>query len=379
MISCFQGVLMSQHSVFARQNQKIAMTEDFMQETPQAGTQNSVGIDSEHAVLHRHNFNLLKKELSKTNILIEESARDLTQRFMTLASCAQEQTSSIVEILNYAGKVDVDGKRVPFTEIVNLLDHSLQDFVEKVVFLSKQAMTMVHTLDSISDNLDSVEHFVTDIDDIARKTTFLALNARIEAEHAGAAGKTFTVVASEVRELSKQTAQLAEKMQSELGTVTHAIRDSHGTLQSVASMDLTDTIMVKENLDRTLSSLGEQNQQLSSILQNSLEISEDISKNINHIITDVQYQDRTSQRLTQLITAIDLADDALEGLMKDPEGHMAHEDISALKKLQASSTLSPTGKRLAEFILNFEAAGGGVAPLQEGADYTAASDDIELF
>nr|WP_318382108.1 methyl-accepting chemotaxis protein [uncultured Enterobacter sp.] len=61
------------------------------------------------------------------------------------------------------------------------------------------------------------ERKISDINDINREATFLALNALIEAARAGDAGRGFAVVANQVKHISALIGQITDSLNKELG------------------------------------------------------------------------------------------------------------------------------------------------------------------
>ncbi|HEX8445967.1 MAG TPA: methyl-accepting chemotaxis protein [Sphingomonas sp.] len=72
--------------------------------------------------------------------------------------------------------------------------------------------------DVLEQTMTQLSNVVSDIQDIARQTKFLSVNAAIEAARAGDAGIGFAVVAAEVRKLAAATRGATEKAASMLRT-----------------------------------------------------------------------------------------------------------------------------------------------------------------
>lgn len=76
-----------------------------------------------------------------------------------------------------------------------------------------------------SKSVESVNRFTQDIVNISSTTNLIAMNAAIEAKRAGAAGKGFSLVAGEIKQLADSCREAASRIEEVNGTVTAAVRN----------------------------------------------------------------------------------------------------------------------------------------------------------
>jgi iron only hydrogenase large subunit-like protein len=87
-------------------------------------------------------------------------------------------------------------------------------------------------------NLDGFAPIMKAIDDIARQTSMLSINASIEAARAGEAGKGFAVVAKYIGELSKNTRVETNKMRTILDKLKGVISNKINTFVEAVKVDI---------------------------------------------------------------------------------------------------------------------------------------------
>jgi hemerythrin-like metal-binding protein len=113
------------------------------------------------------------------------------------------------------------------------------------------------------------------IQDVAKRTRLLALNASIEAVRAGRAGAGFSVVAQEVKELARQSGELALNIQSQVNAVATGTEEVALRIQTTkGSLGL----LVEESASARES--AEEQSRLSHHSQQSLETT---SQSISHV------------------------------------------------------------------------------------------------
>ena len=111
----------------------------------------------------------------------------------------------------------------------NALSQESYEIRSEVIELNTSVQGAKTSVDAMENEVLDISSIVKLIQQIASQTNLLALNATIEAARAGEAGKGFAVVANEVKELSGQTQEAAERISDSIERVlTHTGEVSEG-------------------------------------------------------------------------------------------------------------------------------------------------------
>lgn len=185
------------------------------------------------------------------------------------------------------------------------MDHlvSHQDCVEDAVLRahdmtieaqrSRRAMTnLANRMLSLQGRSREIGKFVGMIDGIAFQTNLLALNASVEAAKAGPAGRSFAVVASEVRSLAMRVADAAQQINQVVATSTAEIAQSHEIAKGAV-----DAVRSTESNVHDMNSILER-------LKHLTQEGKANSEHVNAILADVE---QTADGNTNLVTQMTVA------------------------------------------------------------------------
>ena len=134
----------------------------------------------------------INDKTEKMMLSVKNQNDTITQTSASLSQMSQK----IYEINEKASQ-----QREGMDSVINSLDSQMQ--------LMQQ---LVDNVEKVKASSDKITNFVQAVNKIASQTGLLAMNASIEAAHAGVLGKGFSVIAQEIRKLSVETTNNAQNI-----------------------------------------------------------------------------------------------------------------------------------------------------------------------
>lgn len=209
----------SQHSsVVLFASNKLAATSDNMSTTTK---QVSEQTDSVAAAA---------EQVSATIASVSDTVASMAQRGRNIAGNTTEMADSVNSVASSVEEMS--------QSIHNMAKHcaDAQVAAQRNLDNSEQAAVQVKELSQSAQNIGEV---VSLIEEITDQTKLLALNATIEAARAGEAGRGFSIVAKEVKELAGQTAKATK-------AISERIREVQAKTQAVVRMMQDMTVQNQE-------------------------------------------------------------------------------------------------------------------------------------
>ena len=236
---------------------------------------------------------------------VADASMDRWSRHIELARQQTEQacvelTNDFKAILDRLG-VMLDAHRGDAAGgVVSVIEGARDDLggmLDRVREASEAQKPLLREFESRAQVTADLKRMAGAVADIANQTNLLALNAAIEAARAGESGRGFAVVADEVRKLSDQSGALGKQIQSKVDAVNQATTLAVATAGRMS--DENDALMKtsEATISGVLGRFRDVVQGLSASSQAMAEGSQSVRQQVESVIVQLQFQDRTSQIL----------------------------------------------------------------------------------
>jgi methyl-accepting chemotaxis protein len=163
---------------------------------------------------------------------------------------------------------------------------------------------LVNEIRGLAAYTEDVRGMASEVESIAFQTNVLALNAAIEAAHAGERGKGFAVVAHEVRALSNAARATGKRITQKVALISGALVKIGETNEKVAERDQREVETSEAKIGAVLDRFTQSTSQFAETAQRSMQQSRAIKDEVEESLVQLQFQDRVSQILAQVVASI---------------------------------------------------------------------------
>ncbi|MFP4364185.1 MAG: methyl-accepting chemotaxis protein [Spirochaetia bacterium] len=221
----------------------------------------------------------LNDEINRVSDQAQEVARFISE----LADLIKLQSADIDES---ASSIRTMAKSIK--QVAGVADEQQKKSSELLQLAEEGGKEMDETINAIiqvSESIGVIRKMMKIINKIAAQTNMLAMNAAIEAAHAGEMGQGFSVVAGEIRELAEDTSKNAKEISGALKGITESIERSGESTKHTGAIFSNIVTGVEKmtnaigSIHHSTSELSSNSQDISTVLTRLLEKTEGVEKN----------------------------------------------------------------------------------------------------
>jgi methyl-accepting chemotaxis protein len=236
----------------------------------------------------------MSKQLKETSQQIESSVVGVCNSFQGIAERAKETVSRTAGFLSCEGQNS--SSKLSFESLIEKCGGTLVkilDATSDAGEISRRAIERIEQMDKASQEINAA---LAKLEQIARANKMLAMNARIEAAHAGSHGAGFAVVAVEVVSQTEKSREVTAKV-SDLIINLRALAGS--TLKDLQRMNEQDHKRVE------VCRLEVAHSEMKSMLSGITDAGALLANDIGSAVRGLQFQDRTSQQIAHVVEDLD--------------------------------------------------------------------------
>lgn len=211
---------------------------------------------------------------------VASGAEQVSSGALTLSQGSAEQAAEVEALAGHISAVSGSVQNIDRgAQRANLLS---QEVKQGLIESNDKMKHMTEVIGRISEKSAEIRRIVKTIEDIAFQTNILALNAAVEAARAGSAGKGFSVVADEVRNLAAKSASAAQNTNELISrSIQSAKSGTESTDLAVSAMQDVDSCIqsIKTLMDEIAAASVQQSEMISLVETGIKEISAVVQDN----------------------------------------------------------------------------------------------------
>lgn len=191
--------------------------------------------------------------------------------------------------------------------VVQETEDNVGVLVDHIQRTSSQLSSMEQVFSALETNFDHIREMSNGITGIANRTNLLALNASIEAARAGEAGRGFSVVADQIRELSSSTKKLVDEIGTSIQNLYASINNLNQEMK-ISNSIVQDNLKCAEEVQDKVEMVRTCSGDVRNFTHRIIDGIDNTSENINEVANGVgsiasvvgQFEDRMNELDTKM-------------------------------------------------------------------------------
>ena len=278
------------------------------------------------------NLRALINQIQKAGIQVTTSATEIAASSKQQEATAVEQARTTIEVLSTTNEIAANSTQLLKTmqDASQVADYTTTATADAQLNLKRMDQTMQHMVNAtdsinaklaaLSEKAGNINSVLSTITKVADQTNILSLNAAIEAEKAGEAGRGFSVVATEIRRLADQTS-----------VATWDIEQMLKEMQSAVSASVMGMDKFSEEIRRSVDEARGLGDQLSTVIEQV----QKLPPHFNAVFEGMQSQSIGASQISDTIRQLnDASQQTVESLRSTTE---------AVQQLQSAAYSLQTG------------------------------------
>jgi methyl-accepting chemotaxis protein len=234
-------------------------------------------------------------ELARSHM--EEQVNDLTMSFAKLIERLAAAASSHQGHQPNQAAAAGNKEAVDIVTLFNQSQTKLNTIVSFMRAATEMRNQLLEQIGSLATFAEDLKLMAGEVRSIANQTNLVALNAAIEAARAGEAGRTFSVVATEVRKLSALSGETGKRISSKVELVNDAIAATLTMSQQFTLRDAEIVMNSETIISNVVDQLRTTTHNLDEAATEFRQENKIIKTEIENALVALQFQDRVSQML----------------------------------------------------------------------------------
>ncbi len=226
--------------------------------------------------------------------MLDEAGNKVVDQSEKMRNSVNLQTAAITGVS--AQMEMMSGNISNINEIAEKQRSGINATLESLAAQQKLLEQLVRQVEKVKGSSDQIADIVKTINSVSNQTKLLAMNASIEAAHAGIAGKGFSVISLEIRKLSEETARNADKINETLEENASIVSETTASVNEFAaytrqsSLEMTTTMKAIEDILAGISDMNAGSQDMLNSLQTVVKKSDENMEMVDTVNHEVRGQ-----------------------------------------------------------------------------------------